>query len=97
MRTSNDIGSVIREHSDVLLAQYGVEIVGMFGSRARGEAGEDSDIDLLVNLARPVSLFELVGAEQYLEDILGAKVDLVPTRDVREELRDTILREAVPV
>ena len=43
---------------------------------------------------RPVSLLELVGAEIYLGEILGVKVDLVPKRDVREELRETIIREA---
>jgi len=44
-----------------------------------------------------LSLFELVGAELYLNEILGEKVDLVPKRDVREELRETIFREAIAI
>jgi predicted nucleotidyltransferase len=71
--------------------------VGIFGSYVRDEQGQQSDIDLLADILRPISLLELVGAELYLNEILGAKVDLVPKRDVREELRETILREAIAV
>ncbi len=67
----------------------------MFGSCVRGKPRRGSDIDLLADILRPVSLLEIVGAELYLTDLLGAKVDLVPKRDVREELRETIFREAV--
>lgn len=52
---------------------------------------------LLADILRPISLFELVGAELYLNEILGEKVDLVPKRDVREELRETIFREAIAI
>ena len=72
-------------------------VVGIFGSIARGEQGQQSDIDLLADILRPISLLELVGAELYLNEILEAKVDLVPKRDVREELREIILREAIAV
>lgn len=51
---------------------------------------------MLVDIVRPISLSELVGAELYLEELLGVKVDIVPTRAVGEELRDSILAEAVP-
>ena len=49
----------------------------------------------MVEILRPISLLELAGAEIYLTEVLKAKVDLVPKRSVREELRETILREAV--
>ena len=58
---------------------------------------DQSDIDLLVDILRPISLLELVGAEIYLSEVLGVKVDLVPKRDVREELRETIFAEAVAI
>lgn len=81
----------------MLSEKYGVAVVGIFGSYVRGEQREKSDIDLLVDILRPISLLEIVGAEIYLSEILGIKVDLVPKRDVREELRETILAEAVPI
>ena len=71
--------------------------MGIFGSHVRDEQRQQSDIDLLADILRPISLLELVGAELYLNEILGVRVDLVPKRDVREELREIILREAISV
>ena len=63
----------------------------------RGEQEQKSDIDLLADILRPISLLEMVGAEIYLSEVLKIKVDLVPKRSVREELRDNILEEAVSI
>ncbi|HSB71154.1 MAG TPA: nucleotidyltransferase family protein [Candidatus Methylomirabilis sp.] len=95
MKSLDEIRTIITKHRDVLAEQYGVAVVGVFGSYVRGNVRQGSDIDLLADILRPISLFEIVGAELYLSDLLGEKVDLVPKRDVREELRETILREAV--
>jgi hypothetical protein len=95
MKTLDEIRAAIRQHGDVLAEKYGVAIVSIFGSYVRGEQGKGSDLDLLVEILRPISLLELVGAEIYLSEILGMKVDLVPKRDVREELREAILEEAI--
>ena len=97
MKTVGEIRTIIRQCSDVLADRYGVAVVGAFGSYVRGEQGRESDIDLLAEILRPISLLELVGAEIYLSEILGAKVDLVPKRDVREELRESIFAEAVAI
>jgi len=96
-RDPNDIRAIIRQHQDILADRYGVKVVGLFGSFARAQQMRDSDVDLLAEILRPVSVFELIGAEIYLSEILGAKVDLVPVRDVREGLRETILQEAVAI
>ena len=71
--------------------------MGIFGSCVRCAQKDQSDIDFLVDILRPISLLELVGAEIYLSEVLGVKVDLVPKRDVREELRETIFAEAVAI
>jgi len=97
MKTLDEIKTIIRQHRDVLAERYGIAVVGIFGSYVRDEQEQQSDIDLLADILRPISLLELVGAELYLDETLGLKVDLVPTRDVREELRETILREAIAV
>jgi len=95
MKNIKKIREVIKQHRDILAERYGVAIVGIFGSYVRGEHEESSDIDLLADILRPISLLEMVGAELYLSEVLEIKVDLVPKRSVREELRDSIFEEAV--
>lgn len=97
MKTLDEIRTIIRQHRDILAEKYGVAVVGVFGSYVRGEQKGQSDIDLLVDILQPISLLELVGAEIYLSEVLSAKVDLVPKRDVREELRETIFAEALAI
>ena len=97
MKKIDEIREIIRQHRNVLEEKYGVAVVGIFGSYVRGEQGRQSDIDLLAEILRPISLLEIVGAEIYLSEVLGRKVDLVPKRDVREELRESILKEAVNI
>ena len=95
MKTPDQIRRIVREHRNVLADKYGVAVVAMFGSYVRGEQGRNSDLDLLTEILRPVSLLELVGAEIYLSEVLGIKVDLVPARDLRKELRASVLQEAL--
>jgi uncharacterized protein len=97
MKTVEEIRAAIRQHQEVLVERYGVKVVGLFGSYARGKHRKRSDLDLLVDIERPISLLELIGAELYLSEVLGVKVDLIPKRDVRKELRETIFREAVSI
>ncbi|MDH4153929.1 MAG: nucleotidyltransferase family protein [Nitrospira sp.] len=95
MKTINDIREIVQQHRDVLADKYGVSVVGLFGSYARQEQRPDSDIDLLADILRPISLFELVGAELYLGEVLDTKVDLIPRRDIRDELKSSILESTV--
>jgi hypothetical protein len=97
MKTLNEVKEVVRQHSEVLSERYGVSVVGIFGSYVRGEEKAGSDIDLLADILKPISLLELVGAELYLSEVLGLKVDLVPKRSLRAELKEAILKEAVAV
>ncbi len=77
------------------LATLGVRSLDLFGSVARGEAGPDSDVDLLVDFDRPVGLFHFFRVQRRLEEILGCKVDLVMRDAVKRQLRDRIFAEAV--
>jgi predicted nucleotidyltransferase len=93
-----DVLRKLREHRDDLRERYGVRSLALFGSVARGKAGEKSDVDLLVEFERPVGLLHLIGTEQHLQTVLRvAKVDLVLRDDVIPELKDRILSEAVDV
>jgi predicted nucleotidyltransferase len=81
------------------LRARGISALYLFGSTARDEAGEASDLDLLFEYdpARPFSLFDQAGAMLELSDGLGAKVDLVSRIGLRERLRDRIEAEMVRV
>jgi predicted nucleotidyltransferase len=95
MKPLDEIKRIVRKHRKFIADKYGIAVVGAFGSYVRGEQNEDSDLDLLVEILRPISLLELAGAEIYLGEVLGMKVDLVPKLDVRSELREIILGEAI--
>ena len=79
------------------LAQFGVQTLALFGSVARDEARPDSDVDLLIEFSRPVGLFTFVQVKDYLEQVLGRRVDLVTPAGLKRQLRDRILEEAVRV
>lgn len=76
-------------------AKYGASNVRVFGSVARGEADEKSDIDLLVDLEPNRSLLDLGGLLVDLQDLLGCDVDVVPEDSLRKRIRERVLKEAV--
>jgi predicted nucleotidyltransferase len=69
--------------------------VRVFGSLARGEAGPESDLDLLITLDPERSLLDLIALQQSLEDLLGRKVDVVTEASVSPHIRPQLLRDAV--
>jgi predicted nucleotidyltransferase len=78
-------------------AKRGAYNVRVFGSVARGEAGSESDIDLLVDLEPNRSLFDLGGLLADLEDLLGCHVDVVTEKGLHWYIRDRVLLEARPL
>ncbi|MGQ9500500.1 MAG: type VII toxin-antitoxin system MntA family adenylyltransferase antitoxin [Anaerolineae bacterium] len=77
-----------------LCRQSGVMCILLFGSMARGEADEESDIDLLVEFSKPISLLRLVALERELSDALGRKVDVLTKAAISPYLRERIRSEA---
>lgn len=77
--------------------RYRVKGLELFGSIVRGEQKEVSDIDVLVDFAEGADMFDLVGLGLFLEEKLNRKVDVVPKRALKTELRATVLAEAVAV
>ena len=80
-----------------LSAKYGATDVRVFGSVARGEADESSDIDFLVRMSPGRSAFDIGGLLMDLQDLLGRRVDVVTERGLRPRMRERVLREAIPV
>jgi len=81
----------------VIAERYGAFNIAVFGSVARDEATEASDIDLLVDLPQGTSLFQRAEFQQDLEALLDHKVDLIRRRNLRPSLRDRVEAEAVPL
>lgn len=97
MKTFSEIRAILQSHESDLCRRYGISSLSIFGSVVRGEAREDSDVDILATFNQPVGLLKLIDAEYYLSDLLGSKVDLIPSHEVRPELQEQIYNEAVPV
>jgi len=91
------LGPTQREEIKKLAAAYGAHNVRLFGSVARSEARNDSDIDVLVDLAPDRSLFDLGGLLMELQDLLHCKVDVVTEQGLRPRIRERVLRDAVPL
>jgi len=94
----NDVQTLIHQLEMVageVQRRYRGEILGIFGSYVRGEQRENSDLDVLVRFAPGATLFDLVGLADFLEEMLGIRVDVVPVDALREEIRDRILQEVV--
>lgn len=84
-----------REDILQMARKYGAYNVRVFGSVARGEADEKSDIDLLVDMEKGRSLLDLIGLLMDLKSLLGCKVDVVTVKGLRERIRERVLKEAV--
>ena len=83
----------IRESIVAILTRYGAERIAIFGSYARGEAGDRSDIDILVRFARPKSLIQLVQIEYEISESIHMNVDLVTEKAVSPYIASTIHRD----
>lgn len=84
-----------RDEILAIAARHGASNVRVFGSVARGEADEVSDLDVLVEMDKGRSLLDLAGFHLDLEDLLGVGVDVVTVKGLRERVRDDIVAEAV--
>lgn len=80
-----------------LASVHGARNLRVFGSVARGDADERSDIDLIVEVEPGRSLLDLGGLQVDLEALLGRPVDVVTERGLKARIRERVLREAVPL
>jgi predicted nucleotidyltransferase len=85
-------GDVLR-----LAASHGARNLRVFGSVARGDSDQSSDLDLLVDMEAGRSLFDMGGLLMDLQDMLGCKVDVVSEKGLSPRIRERVLGEAVPL
>lgn len=94
------LGRRLRRHRRALIdiaARHGTRNLRVFGSVARGEDTEASDVDLLVDLDAGKGLVALAAISRELSELIGAHVDVVPANSLKTAIRDEVLAEAVPL
>lgn len=97
MKKTADIISTIKMLKKEMSQRFAVKKIGVFGSVAREEQTDASDIDLLVEFAAPVGLVTLMRLEFYLSDRLESKVDLVTPDSLKPVIRQDVLSEVIYV
>lgn len=95
MKSPSDVILLLENNRDAI-REFGVREMGVFGSFARGEQTEKSDVDVLVDL-KTETFAAYMGLLSYLEDLFGRKVDLVMKDAIKPIIRERILRETVYV
>jgi len=91
------IKGVLKDLKREIRNKYKAELLGIFGSFARGEQTSKSDLDVLVLFDTDATLFDFVGLSIFLEEKLGIKVDIVPKDTLRKEIKEKVLSDVVPL
>ena len=93
MKTIEDIEKIIKKNKKELNEQYGLISIGIFGSYCRGEQNTESDLDLLVEVKRPMGFVKFIRLENHLSQLLGVKVDMVTKKALKPNIGKRILQE----
>ncbi len=93
----DDVIQKLRQHSRRLAEDYGVQSLALFGSVARDEETDTSDVDVLVDFGAPPTFDQYMGLNIFLEDLFQCRVDVVTRRALKERVRSYVEKEAVRV
>lgn len=97
MRTTQEYLQILKDYKALKAVQYGIARVGIFGSVARGEQTENSDVDICIDLTSP-TLFKLVHIKEELQELFGCPVDIVRIRQEMDSLlQRNIMEEGIYV
>jgi len=94
MATLKEIEETLRGVKPLLREKFKVQRIGVFGSYAKGNAGDKSDVDILVEFSEPVG-WEFLDLKEYLEELLKLEVDLVTAQALKPRFREEVLTEVV--
>jgi len=95
MKTFEEIKRILAQNEKEIKTRFRVRDFGIFGSVIRKERKLTSDIDILADFENEADLIDLIGLALFLEEKLGQRVDVVPKRALKEEIREEVLREVV--
>lgn len=96
MYTLNAIVEILQKHKPELQKKYPISRLGIFGSYTRGEANENSDIDIVVDIAGPMGLNFIAMADE-IEGLFGIKTDVVPKRSIKSTYLPYVEKDIVYV
>ena len=89
--------SLRNQHAEHIRSRFSVEDIGLFGSAARDEMRDDSDIDVLVNFSGPATFEAYFGLKDYLEEMFGRSVDLVTEKGLKPRARPVVEKDLIRV
>jgi predicted nucleotidyltransferase len=96
MKSLEELKKILTQHKEVLKKQFKVKNIAIFGSYVRGEQNQESDIDILVEFQEPVG-FLFIHLADYLEEILGVRVDLLTPDAIKPNRKRYIMEDLVYV
>lgn len=97
MKSLGEIKEILTRHKKEFKEKYKVKEIGIFGSYIRGEQKEKSDLDILVEFEEAIGFFKFLELEEYLEKLLGTKVDLVSKKALKPRIGEYILKEVIMI
>jgi predicted nucleotidyltransferase len=96
MKKLSEITSLLESHKKVMQEKYNIKTIGIFGSVARGDATDLSDVDILVEFDKPIGLDFVLLADE-IENILGVKIDLVTPNAIKPKMFEYIKQDLIYV
>jgi len=93
MKTFDEIKELLQRHKETFREQYGLKEIGIFGSYVRGEQGDESDIDILIELEKPIGFVRFIRFENALSQLLGVRVEIVTKKALKPYIGKRILEE----
>ncbi len=95
MKSLKSVKEIIRKNKRLLVENYKVKVLGIFGSYSRRNSHKGSDIDILVKFSETPNFFEFIRLEEFLQSLLGLRVDLVTPDALKPLIKKEILRETI--
>jgi len=93
MKTFEEIKEMIQKNKVVFRERYGLKEIGIFGSYVKGEQNEESDVDILIELEKPIGFVSFMRLENALSELLGVRVELVTKKALKPYIGKRILEE----
>ena len=93
----DDVLGLLREHKPIMKERFGISEISLYGSFARDEANDDSDIDVVVKFEGKPTAKTYFGAQFYIEDLSGRKVDLARRHELRKEILPYVDKDLINV
>ncbi len=89
-----NVFDILQKHKNEIMSKYNVKRIGIFGSYAKGQPKEESDVDVLVEFEKP-AFDNFMELSFYLEELFNKKIDLVTPKSLRPHMQSTVLKEVV--